>query len=422
MRSSLAWSALAVALISGCGGDDTTNQNSGTITMPSILMKTGAFANLYPILSGSVALAVKTVNDAGGVLGNKLVVTEFDEASGTAAGTQPVVDIVNQIVADDKFQVLMGPYVSDSVLAVGQTAGDNERLMITPIGGANAISAIDDHDFVFRGLETPSLSAEAAAVGSIQNGAHTAAVLHLNFATGNEFAQTFADRFTREGGTIQVNHAYNVDPSNLASFHPQDELDAVFAGNPDVIYIYGSSADAVALLQTWKKADWSGTWVLGIVLVSPEIVQAAGAAKMQGTVGYTAAPADAAKQKAVVDAFQAFNGFSATQTAVPLINSILNSVYMATLAIEKAGVYNGVKARDALRDIANAPGEQVVGTVDYAGALAVVKSGNDLDYVGLTSAIEYDENGDFPANVGEYTFDASGNLVPVKVLVTGVDF
>ncbi len=128
------------------------------------------------------------------------------------------------------------------------------------------------------------------------------------------------------------------------------------------------------------------------------------------------------QQKEVTDAFEALNGFSVVDAAVPIVNSVINSFYLAALAVEKGGVYDGTAARDSLRDIANAPGQQVVGTVDFASALSVVQAGNDLDYVGLTSAIEYDANGDFPSNVAEVKFNATGTFDLVQILQPGVDF
>ncbi len=171
MRSILAVSLLAVSL-GACGGDD-DKKDRGQIVFAHTTFKTGVFAAYYPIAAGSAALAVKTINDAGGILNSDVVIEEHDEASGTN-GVQPVTDVAKH-TRQEGVQVWIGPYVSDSGLAMGPIAGDNQRLLISPLVGASAFSTIDDHDYAFRGLESPEISAVAGAVQSYNEGARTAA-------------------------------------------------------------------------------------------------------------------------------------------------------------------------------------------------------------------------------------------------------
>ncbi|MEZ0311550.1 MAG: ABC transporter substrate-binding protein [Myxococcota bacterium] len=404
--------------IAACGGDD--KKERGELHLASIVPKTGTFATLYPLANSAVAFSAQTINEAGGVLGNDLVFDEYDEASGTN-GVQPITDVANTLV-DNGTQVWIGPWLSDTAIAAAPIAGANQRLMITPIAGAAALSSVNDDDFAFRGLESPYISAIGAAAAAYDAGARTAAALHLNFATGNEQSEIFLSTFAAKGGTMTVNHAYTFDSTNPGTFNAQAQLDAVFASDPDVIFLYAAAADAVALLTTWNKADWDGRLTVGVILGTPELAAAVGAAKMNGVYAYGAVPADPTQQAVVVDAFTAFSGTTVTGANVNLLNSIVNTVYMAALAIEKAGEYDGTKARDALRLIANGPGEQVTGAVEFARALEIVRDGGDLDFEGLTAEIEYDENGDFPSNLAERRFNASGQLDTLRVMESGVDF
>ena len=63
------------------------------------------------------------------------------------------------------------------------------------------------------------------------------------------------------------------------------------------------------------------------------------------------------------------------------------------LAIEKAGSDDPVAVRNALRPVANPPGE-IVGPGDIARALELVREGKDINYVGAAGDIDFDENGD----------------------------
>jgi branched-chain amino acid transport system substrate-binding protein len=404
--------------LTACGGSG-DNTHRTEIHIASILPRTGAFANVYQIASGAMALAAQTINDAGGILGSDVVFDEYDEAPG--ASLQPVTDVANTLV-DNGTQVWIGPYTSGSGLTIGPIAGNNQRLLITPSVGAASFSTIDDHDFAFRGVEPAFLGAVASASGAYEAGARTAAALHVNLTVGTELAGIFASAFAAKGGTVLANHGYTFDPANPGSFDPQAELDAVFAGNPDVIYLYGADIDAVTLLSAWDKTDWHGQWIVTSILGIPELAAAVGAAKTAGIKVYTSVAPDPAQQAIVNKAFEDLNGFPISGALTLTVNSALNSCFLAALAIEKAGAYNGARARDELRTIANAPGEQVVGAIDYAKALAIVRAGGDLDYVGLTSSIELDDNGDFPCDAAEVVFNASGGLDIVRTLVNGVDF
>ena len=48
--------------------------------------------------------------------------------------------------------------------------------------------------------------------------------------------------------------------------------------------------------------------------------------------------------------------------------------------------------RDALRQVANPPGE-IVGPADIAKALELVREGKDVNYVGASGDVDFDEDG-----------------------------
>ena len=76
-----------------------------------------------------------------------------------------------------------------------------------------------------------------------------------------------------------------------------------------------------------------------------------------------------------------------------LIAEAFDGAMVIALAIEKAGSDDPVAVQDALRPVANPPGE-IVGPGDVARALALVREGKDINYVGAAGDIDFDENGD----------------------------
>lgn len=418
MKKLLALSCLAVSFVA-CGSDD--KEERGELHVASIVPKTGTFNSIYQLASGTMSLCTKIINDAGGILGNNIVFDEYDEAGGTN-GTVPITTVANTLV-ENGTQVWIGPYLSDSALVAGPIAGANSRLLIATIPAATAYSTITDNDFAFRGLESPAITAVAAARLARTAGHATGAALHQNFAAGNDLSALFLAAFQQAGGTVTSNTSYNFDPTNAAAFDPQPSLDAVFAANPDVIFFYGTDTDALKILTAWNKSQWNGQLIVGLVLASPELAAAVGPAKMAGTLSYTQIPTPANEEQYVINAFADVNGFSIAAANLPIVYSVMNSTLLGVLAIEAAGENDGTKARDALRGLTNAPGTAVKGIVDFKSALDIVKAGGDLDYQGLTSPIEFDANGDIaPAALSERRFTTSGSLEVVRTVTPGIDF
>jgi branched-chain amino acid transport system substrate-binding protein len=90
---------------------------------------------------------------------------------------------------------------------------------------------------------------------------------------------------------------------------------------------------------------------------------------------------------------------------------------LAALAIQQAGGTDRTKVRDALRIVANAPGE-AVGPGDWAKALELIKAGKDIDYTGATGSMDFDDKGDVAGVIGHFVVDDSGTGYKEVGLVT----
>ena len=75
-----------------------------------------------------------------------------------------------------------------------------------------------------------------------------------------------------------------------------------------------------------------------------------------------------------------------------LITEAFDAAAVLALAIEKADSDDPVAVRDALRTVANPPGE-IVGPGDIAKALDLVRDGKDINYVGASGDVDFDEHG-----------------------------
>jgi ABC-type branched-subunit amino acid transport system substrate-binding protein len=99
---------------------------------------------------------------------------------------------------------------------------------------------------------------------------------------------------------------------------------------------------------------------------------------------------------------------------LPFMREIYDAVYLVALAAETAGSTDPTAIRDAIRDVANAPGEMVApGTDGYKAALTLLADGKDINYEGAAGPVDLDKNGDVLIGaIEEWHVDAAAeNLV-----------
>ena len=78
------------------------------------------------------------------------------------------------------------------------------------------------------------------------------------------------------------------------------------------------------------------------------------------------------------------------------------------MAAETAKANTGTAVRDQIREVANAPGEEVS---DVCQALELVRQGQDINYQGASGTIEFDEQGDVSNNLFDvWTINAEGEV------------
>ena len=90
--------------------------------------------------------------------------------------------------------------------------------------------------------------------------------------------------------------------------------------------------------------------------------------------------------------------------STPFVTQMYDAMALMAFAIEAAGSDDSTAIRDALRDVANAPGEVIgPGRSEISKALALIADGKDINYNGAGGDIEFDENGDVTGTIEIWT-------------------
>jgi ABC-type branched-subunit amino acid transport system substrate-binding protein len=248
---------------------------------------------------------------------------------------------------------------------------------------------LEDNDFLFR--TTVSDAAQGVVLGRLARelGYNTASALYINNAYGEGLAEQFKATFEAEGGTVQELVAHEDAQPSFTS-----ELSKATAGNPDVLVAISYPGQAQIYLREALEGGYIDSFLFVDGTKAPDMFEALGWGSFEGFHG-------TAPGSALTDARRTFDRDYATAFAVevpplPFIAETYDAVVLIALASAKAGTTtDSTKIRDALRSVANSPGEVVgPGVASISRALELIRQGVDINYEGAAGSQDFDENGD----------------------------
>ena len=346
---------------------------------------TGDLSDFGPAHRNASALAADHVNQAGGVLGTVVTIIARDTATSPVQG----VDSARALVEIGKVVAIVGALASGVTIPVAESVTvPNGILQISAASTSPALTVLADNDFLFR--TTVSDAIQGVIMGRLAKelGYNSASALYINNAYGQGLAEQFKAAFEEAGGTVQelVPHE-GVQPTYAS------ELTKATAGNPDVLAAISYPESAEVYLREAIEGDYIDTFLLCDGTKSPDMNEAVGVGHLEGTYG-TAPGAPITDARLIFDA--AYEASFATVPPLPFMAETYDAVVLIALAAEKAGTTTDSAAiRDALRDVANPPGEVVIPGIDgIKRALYLIQQGKDINYEGAGGSQDFDENGD----------------------------
>ena len=375
---------MAIALVvAACGNGD--DEAETPLKIGQLNTFTGTLSYFGDSHRNGTTLAVEQINQAGGVLGTVVIIVARD----TQTNPQVGVDAARALVDLEKVVAIVGALASGVTIAVAESVTVPKGILqISGSSTSPALTALNDNDFLFR--TTVSDAAQGVVLGRLARelGFNTASALFINNAYGQGLAEQFKKTFEQEGGNVLELVAHeDVQPTFLS------ELSKATEGNPDVLVAVGYPGQAEIYLREAIEGGYISTFLFVDGTKSNEMNQTVGADALEGTYG-------TAPGTPLTDARSIFNRDYENAFAVisenPFVAETYDAVVLIALAAEKAGTTtDSAKIRDALRDVANAPGEIVGPGVDgIRRALELIRDGKDINYEGAAGSQDFDENGD----------------------------
>ncbi|CAN5468218.1 ABC transporter substrate-binding protein [soil metagenome] len=159
----------------------------------------GALASIdNPARDGSL-LAVKQINEAGGVLGRPIELIVYDGKSDLTT----VTNITKQLIEEDNVVALVGLTDTSYMLAAGQIAQEAGRPFLDVGGTAPIITSVGD--YIFMVPFGDNVQASAGAEFAVKQGWTSAALLYDSANDYTNFlASYFKDRFTADDLAGQI--------------------------------------------------------------------------------------------------------------------------------------------------------------------------------------------------------------------------
>lgn len=391
----------ATALLAvGCGGGDDDGGDdraasgaSFDLVIGDIEAYTGDLGAIGEPINRAVRLAAQAASDAAREAGADITVAV--ETADTESDPQAAVSAARKVV-EAGATCLTGPVTTPEATAVLNSVTRVRRIAMLPSASSGQLTTVEDDDTIFRTSPPDGLQARAlvAGVEEALGGAEgrTVAFGYQNAPYGEGLAEAFSELWEEKGGAIAGPIGYDPTQSSFDA-----EAERLVAGSPDA-YVIADYPDTFAklagpLLRTGDfRAD--RLFVPDALAVSP-IPDSIPSRALEGAYGTRGGTPTGTPEAEAFDQLyrDASGGERATLDAQNFDSGIL--CFLAAVA---AGSADSQEIAERLRDVAGPPGREFT-YLELADAVTALRAGEEIDYQGVSGAIDFDEHGDPTAAV-----------------------
>ena len=248
--------ALTLAACAGgaddAGSDDTGSGGSGEaepLSIGTILPVTGSLAQLGPPEIAGVDLAVKEINDAGGLFGADVEVTHTDSS-----------DAQNASVATQSAQSLISAGVSAIIGAASSSVSKNivdditgaGIVQVSPANTATDLSGYNE--FYFRTAPPDTVQGDVLGNLIVSDGASNVGILVFNDSYGTSLRDVVEGVVTDAGGTVVYGtKGQEFDPAetNFATI-----VSEAIGASPDAIAVLAFTDQTPAIVRELVAQNW----------------------------------------------------------------------------------------------------------------------------------------------------------------------
>jgi len=365
---------------------------------------TGPIESLVPPIIDGAQLAVRHVNEQGGLLGGNNAVLVLGDT--TCADATKAADAADRQVNVDKVVAIVGALCSGATISAANNAAiPGGVVMISPASTSPAMTTLDDKDLLFRTATSDAYQGEVLSRLIAGKGVKNIAITYVNNDYGKGLAESLAAAFPKDGGTVAVSQPHEDGKADYRS-----ELGALAAsGATDLVIIgYADGSGGNILRQALETGDFNAFFSAD-GMVSDKIAAELGS-QLEGKLimtkpGTPEIPGAASFNKLATEA-----GIKADGVFVP---NAYDAAFIIALAIEQAGSTDRAAIAKAVRDVATGPGEVIL-PGEWTKAVEAIKAGKGVNYEGAVGTNDFDAAGDV-STVFLHTEIKDGKVVEIGI-------
>ncbi|WP_182899327.1 BTAD domain-containing putative transcriptional regulator [Microbispora sp. H10830] len=375
----------------------------GVLTVRTLLPVTGSLYFLGAATAAGADLAVQDVNAAGGVLGRPVRLVRSDSGD-------PARDIASSAVADllaRKADLIVGAVSNTVSLTILDQVTEAGAAIISPSNTSSLLTSAYDRGLYFR--TAPGDDLQGRAIGRLiaENHDRTVAIMALDDPYSESVIGGIESAITRTGSRVVRKVRYDEDETRFAK-----PVNTIVREKADALVLIGFEETAEIVKELRRRGVTAGTqhWYLvdgNLSDYSADLPRGTllGA---RGTLAGADAGEEFARRMRAMDPSLGDLGYGP---------EAYDAVILGALAAEAARGDLGQSVAARLRDVSSG-GRRCT---SYRECSALVRSGLDIDYDGLSGRIEFDSNGDVTEGtfgVYEYTADNTYSRAGTRVVTS----
>ncbi len=409
IRPNALWRSVAIfgaagLVLTACGGEDAettpkskatksaessapTAKGDGELVIGTLLPQTGSLAFLGPPEFAGVDLALKDINEAGGVNGKQ--VKKVDSDSGDTK-TETASQSVDRLLSNN-VDAIVGAASSSVSLSVIDKITGNGVLQISPANTSDELTNYDDKGLYFRTAPPDVLQGRVLGDLILADGNSTVAILVLQDSYGTGLAEQSSKAITGGGGEVVEKVVFDPGASSFVS-----EVGKIKAADPEAIAVIAFDETKKIIPEMVKQGIGPDTkkiyFVDGNLAGYDKDFKKGTLEGVKGTLpGVVAGDEFKERLKEVNPDLTEFAYAPESYDATVLV------ALAATAAKDDAGASIAAKMQEV-----SAGGEKCN---SFKDCVALLNDGSDIDYDGVSGPVEFNEKGDpSEAEVGIYAY------------------
>ena len=216
------------------------------IKIGASIAQTGASASLAKIQLHGYQMCVKHTNEKGGVLGRKLELVVYDDASAPSTA----VLLYEKLITQDKVDLVLGPNSSTITEAVADVTEKHKMPMVAPIAPVSSIYK-KGRKYIFGAFSPAEAYLEGLIDLAAKKGLKTVALINPDELFARAVAQGTLELAKKKGLQVVLLEAYPQGSTDFSAI-----MAKVLAAKPDVLAgPTRSFDDAVAIIRQMKASN-----------------------------------------------------------------------------------------------------------------------------------------------------------------------